>query len=280
MNDIQEPIGLLDSGVGGLTVLKEFVSRLPAENIVYYGDTLHLPYGPRQLSEVRKYVSEIIEFLIEKRNIKAIVLACNTATSASLETVKNNYNLPTFGTITSATKKAINITKNKKIGVIGTEGTVNSQAYQKSLLEYDSKLEVYSVACPAFVELVEEGKFKGPEVEDMIAKYLEGLKSVGIDVLILGCTHYPYLVDAIQDFFGDEVTLVSSAVEMAQEARQVLGSRGLLRNNINNNKISKHEFIVSDKNKISRLFLEKGRKFLQLPSLSFTEINIFDSQGY
>lgn len=275
--DLEGPIGLLDSGVGGLTVLKEFVSRLPEEDIVYYGDTLHLPYGPRELSEVRTFVEKIIDFLLVERNIKAIVLACNTATSASLEMVKKNYDLPVFGTITSATEKAIKVTENNKIGVIGTEGTINSQVYQKDLMKNKKDLEVYSVACPPFVELVEEGKFEGPKVDEMVRKYLAGLKSVNIDVLILGCTHYPYLVGPIQKFFGDNVVLLSSAVEMAQEARKVLGNRGLLQNNKQNTGIRKHEFIVSDKDKISHTFLKKGRKFLQLPSLSFREINVFDS---
>ncbi len=275
MSSREGPIGLLDSGVGGLTVLKEFITRLPKEDIIYFGDTFHLPYGPRKLSQVREFVIEIIDFLVEKRNIKAIVLACNTATSASLEIVKNYYDFPAFGTISGAVEKAINITENKKIGIIGTEGTVNSQAYQKSILAYDKNFEVYAVACPCFVDLVEEGKFKGPEVDEMIAKYLEGLKSVNIDVLILGCTHYPYLADSIQNFFGEDVVLVSSAVQMAEEAKLILGREGLLKRNNNKSEIKKHEFIVSDKSKISRLFLEKGRKFLDLPSLSFKEINIY-----
>jgi len=274
--DSRGPIGLLDSGVGGLTVLKEFVTHLPEEDIIYYGDTLHLPYGPRQLSEVRIFVKKIIDFLIVKRNIKAIVLACNTATSASLAMVKDNYNIPVLGTIASATEKAIAITENNRIGVIGTEGTINSQAYQEALMKSNKNLEVYSVACPDFVELVEEGKFQGPEVEKMVYKYLSGLKSVNIDVLILGCTHYPYLVKPIQNFFGEDVILVSSAVEMAREAKRVLASKNLLRNTKHDSGIRKNEFIVSDKKKISHTFLKKGRKFLQLPSLSFKEINVFD----
>ncbi len=273
----KRPIGLLDSGVGGLTVAREIVRYLPAEEIVYYGDTFHLPYGPRLLEEVEEFVFEIVDYLLSEKNAKAIVIACNTATSAALEAVKERCSVPVFGTIESVTKRAIKESHNYKIGVIGTEGTVNSQAYQRSLLALDQnqKLEVFSAACPEFVELVEEGKFDGPEVEKVAHKYLVGLKETGVDVLILGCTHYPYLAPVIQRVMGNEVTLISSGEAMAREVKFILEDNNILIKDNGEEEISQQEFIVSDKDRISRLFLEKGRKFLQLPSLEFEETNIF-----
>ena len=268
------PIGILDSGVGGLTVAREIVRYLPEEEIVYFGDTLHLPYGNRLLSEVKDFVFQIIDFLLKEKNAKVIVLACNTATSAALLTVKEKYDIPVFGTIKSVIESAYQASNNKKIGVIGTEGTINSNAYQKSLMKLDQQLDVYAAACPEFVELVEKGKFKGSEVKKTAHKYLDGLKKSGIDVLILGCTHFPYLKPVIKEVMGENVTLISSGVSMAKKIRKKMILLDLLNGN-ETAEISQQEFIVSDKNKISKKFLEKGRKFLNLPSLSFEEFDIF-----
>ncbi|MCF8002576.1 MAG: glutamate racemase, partial [Halanaerobiales bacterium] len=246
MSDKKRPIGLLDSGVGGLTVASEIVNYLPAEEIAYYGDTLHLPYGPRLLEEVREFVFVIVDYLLSEKNAKAIILACNTATSAALKAVKEKYSVPVFGTIDSVTKRAIKESHNYKIGVIGTEGTVNSQAYQKSLLALDRKLKVFSAACPEFVRLVEEGRFAGPKVEKVARKYLVGLKEAGVDVLILGCTHYPYLVPVIQKVMGKEVTLISSGEAMAREVKNILKGNNMLIEDKGEEEIKQQEFIVSD----------------------------------
>ncbi len=270
MKKIKGPVGLLDSGVGGLTVLKEVFNFLPDEDVVYYGDTLHLPYGPRPLWEVRNYVFNIIDYLIDEKGIKAIVIACNTATSAALTQVKSFYSIPAFGTVEGAVRKTLKVTRNKKVGVIGTEGTINSKAYQDLLLKLDPEIRVYSQACPVFVDLVEDGKFSGSEVEEVIAESLGELKKAGIDALILGCTHYPYLIQPLREYMGEGVNLISSGVEMAKELSRSLKDRELL-----NNKREKHEFIVSDISRISQSFLEKGREFLRLPSLNFKEQNIF-----
>lgn len=276
MKNNGKPIALLDSGVGGLTVAREVVRNLPFEEIIYYGDTLHLPYGPRPLAEVREFVFKIIDFLIDKKQAKAVVLACNTATSAALEVVKKKYDLPIFGTIESVTRTAYKLSNNHKIGVIGTEGTINSQAYQKSLQNFDENLEVFAAACPEFVELVEQGKFDDKDVEKAAVNYLEGLIKVNVDVLILGCTHYPYLKPVISRVMGDEVKLVSSGEAMAREVSRVLKSKNLLKDNGDGQEdIGAQEFIVSEKDKISKLFLEKGRKYLELPALEFKEENIF-----
>lgn len=277
MNGQKEgPIGLLDSGVGGLTVAKEIVRFLPRESLVYFGDTLHLPYGPKKKEDVRRYVFEIIDFLIEEKGAKVIVLACNTATAFTLEEARRRYPVPIFGTLSGATKKAIEITNNYKIGVIGTEGTVNSQAYQESLFKDNKHLEVYAAACPGFVDLVEEGKFSGREVKEVASRYLYGLKRVGIDTLILGCTHYPYLIPVIQEVMGDRVRLVNPALEMAREVEEILRLKGLLREESKEEKeITQQEFLVSDRRKISEKFLKEGSKYLRLPSLNFKEKNIF-----
>ena len=274
MDKRKRPIALLDSGVGGLTVAREIVRFLPEEEIVYYGDTFHLPYGPRLLEEVRSFVYKKNNYLINKKNAKAVVLACNTATSAALEIVKDKYSVPIFGTIKSVARSAYDISEKNKVGVIGTEGTINSQAYQKALLKLNQELEVFSAACPMFVDLVEEGNFSGEKVYKVAHKYLDGLKNAGIDALILGCTHYPYLIPVIKEVMGEEVTLVSSGVAMAEEIKTTLKQQKLLNSN-HNKEISQQEFIVSDKNRISKAFLKKGRKFLNLPSLKFKEYNIF-----
>ncbi|MDI3548193.1 MAG: glutamate racemase [Halanaerobiales bacterium] len=273
------PIGLLDSGVGGLTVAREIALSLPEEELVYYGDTLHLPYGPRTREEVRGFVFKIIDFLIEEKRAKTIVLACNTATAFTLEEARRRYPVPVFGTLDGACKKAVRESRNQKIGVIGTEGTINSQAYQRALLELDERLQVFATACPRFVELVEEGNFAGREVFDTANRYLDGLKGAGIDVLILGCTHFPYLIPVIRRVMGDKVTLINPAVEMAGEVKKWLKQEGLARQNgSHQEQISQQEFLISDMKRISKTFLEKGSKFLKLPSLNFTEKNIFEGE--
>ncbi|MFW5985487.1 MAG: glutamate racemase [Halanaerobiaceae bacterium] len=276
MEECMKPIGMLDSGVGGLTVAREVTRILPEEEIIYYGDTLHLPYGPRLLDEVKKFVHHIINFFLEEKKVKAVVLACNTATSAALNEVEDEYDIPFFGTIKSVTSRAYKMSEKKRIGVIGTEGTVNSQAYQKSLLDIDAELKVFSAACPGFVDLVERGIFSGPEAEKMAHKYLDGLRESDIDVLILGCTHFPYLIPVLQKVMGEDVSLLSSGEAMAQQIRTVFKKEKLLHPDNHKSEISQQEFIVSDKSRISRTFLEKGRKYLKLPALEFKEYNIFN----
>ncbi len=269
-------IGLLDSGVGGLTVAREITRFLPRQRLIYYGDTLHLPYGPRDVEEVREFVFRIIDFLIEEKEAGIIVLACNTATAFTLAEAKERYPVPIFGTVAGATRKAVELTRNRKIGVIGTEGTISSRAYQKALLDRDRSLEVSAAACPDFVELVEEGKFDGPEVSRVAHHYLDGLKEEGVDTLILGCTHYPYLMPVIQGIMGDRVRLINPAVEMAREVKKVLTEMGLLNKEEDKGRdIKQQEFLVSDMERVSKNFLRKGNRFLKLPSLEFREINIF-----
>lgn len=276
LEDSNRAIGLLDSGVGGLTVAREIFKLLPEEDIIYYGDTLHLPYGPKDLNLVREYVEKIIDYLIAEKKVKAVVIACNTATSAALDYVQKKFEIPIFGMITSAAAKAVKISKRQKIAVIGTEGTVKSLAYQNAILKLNSKADLYAEACPEFVDLVEEGKFDGPEVEKTAQKYLLPLQEAEVDSLILGCTHFPYLSPLLAEIMGSEVTLINPAHEMAVEVKETLKKFKLL--NKKAKAEAEHKFIVSDQSRISRRFLEHGRRFLGLEALTFKEENIFSQE--
>ncbi len=266
-------IGLLDSGVGGLTVAREILRLMPEENIIYYGDTLHLPYGPKDLNLLREFVEKIIKYLIEEKNIKAVVIACNTATSAALDYVKKEFDIPIFGMIKSAAARAVELSSDQKIAIIGTEGTVNSGSYQTEILQINSKIELFAKACPKFVDLVEEGKFDGNEVLETAKDYLLSLIEADVDSLILGCTHFPYLTPVLSRVMGEDVQLINPAYEMALEVKNRLTKMGLITKR--DNKSKQHEFIVSDKNRISKRFLKHGQIFLNLEELNFKEKNIF-----
>jgi len=276
LEDSNRAIGLLDSGVGGLTVAREIFKLLPEEDIIYYGDTLHLPYGPKDLNLVQEYVEEIINYLINKKGVKAVVIACNTATSAALEYVQKKFEIPIFGMIKSAAARAVEISNKQKIAVIGTEGTVNSAAYQNAILNLSNEADLYAEACPKFVDLVEEGKFDGAEVEITAREYLSPLIEAEVDSLILGCTHFPYLTPLLAEIMGENVTLINPAHEMAVEVKKDLKSMGLLKKSEGKDFV--HSFIVSDRSRISRRFLEHGRRFLGLEALNFKEENIFNRE--
>lgn len=210
------PIGIFDSGVGGLTVLKEVRKLMPSEDVVYLGDTARVPYGTRSEGTVRRYAHECAEFLL-RQGVKALIVACNTASAIALESIKRSFQIPIVGVIEPGAKAAVKATKNKKVGVIGTEGTIRSMAYNRAIVSLDDTVEVFTKACPLFVPLVEEG-WADTEVSALTAgTYLRELSDVGIDTLVLGCTHYPLLKGVIQRVMGDEVTLVDSAVETARE---------------------------------------------------------------
>lgn len=276
MDKTKKAVGMLDSGVGGLTVVREVLKTMPAEKIIYFGDTLHLPYGPKSKKEVKNYVYEIIDYF-KSRNVKAIILACNTATSMLLTETRKKIDLPMFGTIDGVAQSVRKKTKNNKIGVIGTKGTINSRAYQKALIDENSEFEIFAKACPEFVGLVEEGKFKGLEVEKVIKKYLLPLKEKNIDTLILGCTHYPYLIPVIKKIMGEDVKLINPAETMAIKAKNIMAVKGMISNKDEKPlDFQEHEFYVSDIEKISLDFLNKGTKFLGLPHLSFEGLDIFE----
>jgi glutamate racemase len=223
-------VALLDSGVGGLTVVKEIRRLLPRENIVYFGDTARMPYGPRSPEEVRGYVFEIIDFL-ETQEIKAIIVACNSAAAAGLHLYQEKVALPLLGVIEPGVRAALKQTKNHKIGVIGTAGTISSGAYQKVVQRLAPEVELTGVSCPLFVLIVENGLVGTPEAFAVAEEYLKPLKKAGVDTLILGCTHYPLISDVIQQVMGDKVRLISSAEETARETKQILEERNLLNRN-------------------------------------------------
>ena len=236
------PIGIFDSGIGGLTVLKEISEQLPHEDIIYFGDTARVPYGTRSTETVIKYSFQCIKFLLSK-NIKAIVIACNTATAAALKTALEHFDVPIIGVIDPGVKTAVATTKNNKIGIIGTTGTINSEAYQKGIRKLNKSAEVIGIACPLFVQIVEDG-WEDTEIAIMTAeKYLIELKEHNIDTLVLGCTHYPILRYTLSKVMGDNVNLVNPAYETAKEVKQLLKTKDMLSNKTDK---SKQEFYVSD----------------------------------
>ncbi len=248
-------IGVFDSGIGGLTVAKEIFRLLPNENVVYFGDTGRYPYGPRSPEIVRKFARQDVNFLLE-HDVKFIVVACNTASSLALGYIQRIYNIPMLGVIEPGAKGAINKSATKRIGVIGTQGTINSLAYEKALKALDGSLRIYSRACPLFVALAEEGYIDQPATRLITEDYLSELKNKKIDTLIFGCTHYPLLKHTIAAVMGNGVRLIDSAEETARATQQALSSLDLLSPSTI---AGKRQFFVSDSpdkfKRIGRLFL-------------------------
>lgn len=215
------PIGFIDSGFGGLTVVKQSLKQLPNESIIYLGDSARAPYGPRSLQEVKRYIWQMTNFLREK-GIKMLVIACNTGTAAALEEIRATLAIPVIGVIHSGCRTAIKRTSQGRIGVIGTQGTINSNMYEEVMLEKAEYLNITSVACPEFVEIVEGQLIDSQETMDIINSRLQPLKDSNVDSLVLGCTHYPLLIDKIQQSMGSEVTLIDSGVETINEVSTLL----------------------------------------------------------
>lgn len=219
---MEQPIGVIDSGVGGLTVVHELMRQLPKEPLIYLGDTERCPYGPRTKEEVKQFTWEMVRFLL-KKNIKMLVIACNTATAFTIEELQEKLDIPVIGVIKPGARAAIKSTENNYIGVIGTEGTVRSDAYSDALRQIKSDIEVISLACPAFVPMVEKGVLDGPEAKQVVETTLVPiLEHDQMDTLILGCTHYPLLKDTIQEVAGDKITVISSSEETARETSTTL----------------------------------------------------------
>jgi len=220
------PIGLFDSGVGGLTVARAVMDQLGEESILYIGDTANGPYGPQRIADVRRHATRIADELVD-RGCKMLVIACNTASAAFLHDARERYDIPVVEVIKPAVRRAIATTRNNRVGVIGTQGTITSGAYQ-DLFRLAPGLEVQAAACPAFVEFVERGVTSGRQILGVAQGYLEPLQAAGVDTLVLGCTHYPLLSGVIQLAIGDDVTLVSSAEETAKDVLRVLTERNML----------------------------------------------------
>jgi len=238
------PVGVFDSGVGGLTVVREIIRQLPNENIVYFGDTARVPYGNKSQNNVIRFSEQIIRFLITKQ-VKAIVIACNTASALALEAVKDRFDIPVIGVVVPGARAAVEASRNRKIGVVGTDATVRSGVYTRVIEEMDARVEVVEKACPLFVPLVEEGFKEHVVTQEIIEYYLESMKQTDIDAMILGCTHYPLLRSRIMDYLGSQIQIVNPAYETAMDLKKLLGDRDL----INDGTVEPHstyKFYVSD----------------------------------
>jgi glutamate racemase len=258
-------IGVFDSGVGGLTVAKELIRQLPNENIVYFGDTARVPYGIKSRETVIRFSIENILFL-HKHDVKLICVACNTASSVALPVIKKHFKVPVVGVISPGVREAIEATKNKRIGVIGTKATIRSRAYELEIKQLDPKVKVTALACPLFVPFVEEGWLSGEVVLKVARTYLEPLKKAGVDTVILGCTHYPLLKPVIRKVLGSNVTLIDSAKQVAIEVKKILAKEGLL----NHSRRSKHKFYVSDN---PEWFSSLAERFLGKPVRDVKKVN-------
>jgi glutamate racemase len=223
------PIGMFDSGFGGLTVARALIDLLPGEDLVYFGDTGRYPYGPRDLDEVREFSRQITSFLVRECAVKLVVVACNTAAAAALELLQFEFDVPIVGVINPGVRSAIAVTTNQRIGVIGTVGTVGSGAYDRAVRGHRSPVELTQAACPGFVEFVEKGETESEQVRVLAERLLDPVKRAGVDTLLLGCTHYPFLARTIGEVMGREVVLVSSAEETAFEVANLLEETGLVR---------------------------------------------------
>ena len=241
---MEAPIGVFDSGVGGLTVVREILRQMPGERIVYFGDTARVPYGSKSKETVIRYSRQILHFL-ENQGVKAVVVACNTASSYALADLKEQSGVPVLGVIHAGALSAARATRNGRIGIIGTRGTVSSNIYPATIHGMNPALFVVQKACPLLVPLVEEGLIHDSITDEVIARYVNGLKSKYIDTLVLGCTHYPLLRKTIGRIMGGEVHLVNPAYETAVELKQLLEQEGLKRKG-EPLPLRSHSFYVSD----------------------------------
>lgn len=224
---MNKPIGVIDSGIGGLTVVKELIRQLPKEEIIYIGDTARCPYGPRPQSEVKEYTWEMIRYLL-KKEIKMLVIACNTATAVVLEEAKSKLDIPVIGVIHPGSISALKATKTDRVGIIGTVGTINSKAYEKTLTDINNNVVVESLACPMLVPMVEKGIFDGEEAIKVVTESLRPIMKKNIDTLILGCTHYPLLQNTIQEVMGEGIEIICSGDETAREVSALLYHQDIL----------------------------------------------------
>ena len=243
--DRYAPIGVFDSGVGGLTVAKEIMSQIPNERIVYFGDTARVPYGSKSQDTIIRFARQICRFLIGK-GVKAIVIACNTASALALDAIAPEFDVPILGVVTPGARMAVETTRNKMIGVIGTESTINSDMYASVIGGYDPDAMVFGKACPLFCPLVEEGWLDDVVTYEVATRYLKGLQDAGVDTLIMGCTHYPLIRHTIGEVMGESVTLVNPAFETARELKHLLERDGMNNDGTATYEGMKHYFYVSD----------------------------------
>jgi glutamate racemase len=250
------PIGVFDSGFGGLTVARALIDLLPDEHLVYVGDTGRYPYGPRPAAEVRGFSHQIARYLVDVEDVKMLVVACNTAASVALDDLRFELDVPVVGVIEPGLRAAVQVTATRRVGVIGTVGTIASGAYQRAASTLRPRAEVVCAACPGFVEFVERGDTESDQVHVLAERLLEPLRAAHVDTLLLGCTHYPFLARTIGDVMGRDVVLVSSADETAFDVRSILRATGLGRRGPGK---GTHRFVSSGN---LEWFAEMGRRLL------------------
>jgi len=260
---MERALGIFDSGVGGLTVFKAIKSLLPNEDIIYLGDTARVPYGTKAPETVTKYSIANANFLLA-RGIKLLVVACNTATAYALDELKDRYKIPVIGVVTPGAKKAVRITRTKRVGILGTEGTIRSSAYLNAMKAIDPFITAVGQACPLFVPLAEEGWIDNEVALLSASLYLSNLKKFDVDTVILGCTHYPLLKGVIGRIMGSDVKLIDSANETAIEVSKTLHIKGLLK--LNSSRSAIHSVYVTDS---PERFMRVGKRFL---SEAFEEV--------
>ena len=243
-NSKTAPEGVFDSGVGGLTVAREIARQLPDENIIYFGDTARVPYGSKSQNTIIRFSEQIIRFLRTKE-VKAIVIACNTASALALDAVRDEFGIPILGVVIPGARAAVEATRNKKVGVVGTDATVQSGMYTKVIHGMDPDVTVIEKACPLFVPLVEEGFKEHIVTQEIIEYYLESMRSTDIDAMILGCTHYPLLRSRIRDYMGDRIQIVNPAYETAMDLKKLLHEMDM-ENDGSDARHSRYSFYVSD----------------------------------
>lgn len=251
--DKNAPIGVFDSGVGGLTVAREIMRQIPNERIVYFGDTARVPYGSKSKDNIIKFSRQIIRFL-QTENVKAVVIACNTASALALDEMQQEFDLPILGVVKPGAKVAVETTVNKRIGLIGTEANIRSGVYTRYIKSLDDEAKVFEKACPLFVPLVEEGWLHDDITLQVASRYLEELKEKDIDTLIMGCTHYPLIRSTIRKVMGDKVNLVNPAYETAIELKNLLERDNLANKCDVDSPSSMYRFYVSDAEEKFKLF--------------------------
>lgn len=266
------PVGVFDSGVGGLTVAREITRQLPNENIVYFGDTARVPYGSKSQNTIIRFSEQIIRFLKTKQ-VKAIVIACNTASALALDAVKNEFDVPVMGVVIPGARAAVEATSKKKVGVVGTDATVQSGMYTKVIHSMAPDVTVIEKACPLFVPLVEEGFKDHIVTREVIEYYLESMKNSDIDTMILGCTHYPLLRSKIREYMGDRIQIVNPAYETAMDLKKLLSEMNM-ENDGTEGEHSRYSFYVSDAAEKFRSFANTVMPF-DVPTTNVVNIEEF-----
>lgn len=266
------PIGVFDSGVGGLTVAREIMRQIPNEKIIYFGDTARVPYGSKSQDTVTRFSGQIVRFL-RTFQVKTIVVACNTASAYALDTLETDTDIPIIGVIKPGANVAADVTRNGRIGVIATEATIGSRMYPKYIEELDKNVTIYGKACPLFVPLIEEGLWEDPVTDEIARRYLTELIDIDIDTLILGCTHYPLIRATLKRIMGDSVTLVNPAYETAKELKEMLAGLSLLNDEPPVLGSNRYQFYVSDK---AEKFVRFANSIIKYGILSAKSINIED----